>query len=390
MTRSSPMWRFDSVDLRSGIGFASWRQGIIPTEDTALFQNTARPMLYCTAPDFTLVPITNPALAQSAARGGGEFTTLSAEAGELGFDSPESLRSFLRRAYVRRNGGGPGGEGVGGGGGPGPEPGPRGDRFPHEPNQREFMQLIGDFSLEVEQATPGSARPFSWYALRESGPGFSLENGVIAILSELERNYPQNESPDLLLEWQKKFRALTEVIWRLELSLSLMHDTWFRIVRDIADRIPLDYSLFFELPYDGWPQSSNKIELLQRLSMPTCALEKALRKSGQQPTLFHLISSFCADPTVVMNDSNAPQVLDSLLLGVTFLCQVEDAWPRSRSDLRWQQAHGVDSARRSIYFAAAMEWLSAQLPDRAFHRTIEAVITGKELQAVSAGGAPLA
>lgn len=415
MPHSSMVWRFDSVDLQAGIGFASLRPAIRRDDDSALVNNPSRPMLYCAAPDFALVPIADPALAYNAGRSGLSFP-LFFEDEELGFEAVDDLRSFLRRAYIRRHDDGPSDGGPANpvpppdGGGDDARPRPfRDDTNRDRPRQRHssaadtLLISIERFNSASAVTRPVGSSPASWSELLAAKPSNSLEYGMVLIFRELIRQFPYPVRTEHLLQWQMGVRALGEVVSRLELyyrgwihwdpvaaayAMNSLMPALSTLWRDRVDpSTALEFLLFSNTDVDAvrptrfasfnrqW--SSDKLLILQLLPMPDCRLAREMRNAGRRPTLLHLISSFCASPAVFYDIGEDRRVPDSVILGAAFLCATDDGSPRRHRGNPWKPGSALSKERKRRRFSLAMAWLAQQLPDRAFSASVERIIGEK-------------
>lgn len=115
-------WRFDALDARGGLAFASYRGPDLIGETTL---NGDLPGVFIGAPEFQPLNLPNRAMGLAAGRHAFQ-TGLFLGPDEVGFESLDDLVEFTRRCYLR--GGAGDGAGPGGGVPPilplGPEGGP--------------------------------------------------------------------------------------------------------------------------------------------------------------------------------------------------------------------------------------------------------------------------
>lgn len=125
-------WRIDSMDAEAGFAFASYR----PADLTGEAMPADCEAIYISAPYFSPEVVVSRAPGLAAARGSAQLGLFLGES-EVGFNTLDALREFVRRSYVAGSGSGPNGEGSPplepppGGGGPsgGEEAPPRDPEF---------------------------------------------------------------------------------------------------------------------------------------------------------------------------------------------------------------------------------------------------------------------
>jgi hypothetical protein len=108
MGSSTLPWRFDALDARAGLAFASQRAGFSLVDDALLPDN---PAVFISSPDFLVEHLSSSVLGYVAARSSFQLGLFLGDETEAGFNSLPELIEFARRCYVR----GAGGDGNGAG-----------------------------------------------------------------------------------------------------------------------------------------------------------------------------------------------------------------------------------------------------------------------------------
>jgi hypothetical protein len=248
-------WRFDALDARGGLAFASYRGPDLIGETTL---NGDLPGVFIGAPEFQPLNLSNRATGLAAGRHAFQ-TGLFLGDDEVGFESLDDLVEFTRRCYLR----GGAGDGAGPGGGippilplgpeGGPERPPPTELPPTEPLRGRgeldpvkgrlsiketissdltlFAKLVGDHGgsepstiarlarwKSVDGAGSRSAGD-SWGKRELSsydGPDI-LAEGTLILIQEVLRRLPIGGSDEEFFYWLKTARSLGDAIARIGL-----------------------------------------------------------------------------------------------------------------------------------------------------------------------------
>lgn len=424
-------WRFDAVDLRAGIAFASWRTDIfedpVPAEVTTV---------HFSPPSFSPEPIANVALALGSTRGSMR-TGLLINGKEAWFETLEEVSEFLRRAYVA-SGGGDGADGSGDSDPSPPLPEPpdlpyrpeTGDEFHeasnwHERNEIPASQALFEFAEDLRgqilKLDVGKSCTFSWDEAENSDGLQDLQAGATHVLRELLIRWPgEPGDTDEHLRWLSNFKCWWASMSQLGLRSLLFdenknslqsllrswaerHEPWMlerqfsrhisylvaafllsgdRRLLDAYDRWIWEYrhldlhpGLFITTMHAINTMTPLSIENLQSLPLPSWAWNLVGGDLQGRASLYHFLCTLTAQPQLATERRH----FELVLFGCA--CVVSDSQKISTEFSSWELGKGYGPSKVEIrqvrkIASNAIMWFREHLPVRSFSKSYEDVISG--------------
>ena len=428
---SKKQWRFESIDLRAGMGIALWRHQrgaahVLPPDHA--------PALFFSPPHFRPEPLVNISVALSACRATFEPGLYLDEYDnvEVSFNTPDEVSEFLRRAYVS----GAGGDG-GDGGDLAPVPPPPvnddGDRDrAGSPTEFESSMIddleqgISKFRVVARSLELGASAQFSWsksVSLDESSQAdmrstpannaAALATAGLAVLSEILGRMPDRTDDALLLRWHDDVRMLSAMLSKLGVVGLLATFRYGADLREILlkcpfvqlnsldddERYELGLLLLFGPPIDPfqsddqvrfflhehlnwhyrprgtWPSHTgvtkecDPLDALMRLPLPRVLHAILSEDVRDQASLYHLLNVFVSEPQSV---AHYPRLAACVAL---FAAACITAPQRAYYyHFNWSRLSGPsdESARWAV--EDAYTWLLEHMPQRVFAENYEAIL----------------
>lgn len=357
---SAPAWRFDALDARAGMAFASRVDSTVDGDDIVVF---FRP------PGFEPQPVGRSSLALGATRGSFQGGLLI-EGQEALFPSLAAIGEFVRRVYVG-GASGDGGPGPTGGDEPPPiippdEPGGEPENNDSTETTSESESLVNGlhlFRVEVKSCRPGEARALAWTqppAARSTGSGGDLLfRGAMRI------------SRRVLLQWQSQrgfpldewLLHLGAAIWRMglnpeEISYRMERSTtpWMAGISEEAHHTFA--SRVWRQPWWVLHHRMDPLEILDQLPSPSPLTESE--------GLLSWLCRFLAAPEDGLRGLSPQQAIDYATFAaavITYRQDVPPAWPDANSRTTRERCEN-----------AALMWLREHLPRMAYAATFEAAL----------------
>ncbi|HCQ53246.1 MAG TPA: hypothetical protein DIV82_03800 [Brevundimonas diminuta] len=381
-------WRIDSLDMRAGRAFASFRLAdlegdIMPVDADAVF---------ISAPDFAVESLATRAPGLAAARTTGQLG-LFVDEREVAFDSLEALKEFVRRAYLAGSGGSEPEDG-----GPTPEgplsPGGGEDGRDFEGERDpviEHLVVAGkhvadrvsalELSDEYEAPSAEFKHRLSEALIARVDAGKSLAEGAVAIAHVLFDVAPLREDGMPTAVWKRAILSLGAAMR----SLGVLQDA-----RKVATWGRLEVKAIIFGPIDGNdpPQSDHLTHLLKlgggsgdylarRSRDPLDDLEdwplsasvaKISGLTGPDATVLGLMGAISASPQMLVHADQAAvrEAAAIFLFGAAYI--VSWTGEHRRGALR------SDPGYRRALLAGASNWISEQWPQRLFPGALEDMI----------------
>ena len=393
----SEAWRIDTLHPRGGMAFAGLRDedSQLGSEDASLDEigvTLEKPAVFITPPGFEPEAVPNRVLGLSAGKGSFQVGLYSAK-GEIGFASLEDLIEFVRRVYVA-SGGGDGFNDGGFQGPPAPQEGP--SMPPAEPDSlveksdlfKEVSKAIEKFaSLSGDKSNKGSresGKEMQWASLNnlaateeDSFGQVLLGRGARLLLIELLNRTPRNREG--VAPWYEAFSSLCEVIgrsglWNVYTQLGCSLDIVRRVSKLGVRVADLRYHGYFRA--NPAPSASDRFEDLIRWPLPKLDIripENFEEDGRREPSVFDLMCAFFANPDRIwLCSGRKGDVLAILIFAAAHLTGKDgfSLFFGDSFDGETQLSYAMSNSRTN----RALEWITEQLPKRAFSGFIESMI----------------
>lgn len=369
-------WYIDSIDVRGGLAFASWRVSDLNYTKIDL----DRPAVFVSPPLFQPEAVTNRATGFSLARGQAQLGVYL-EDNELAFGTIEELTEFVRRAYVGSGGNDPD-EGDGGGPPVLPEPPPdvpleglgsikkENKRSPINKIASEAFNLAEEMDSEFQPDLTIKSEPFNATKSNLSTDIQSvavLVDGAREILFELVRRLPKNGTEtEALQKWTRSAHSLGAALNRTGL--------WSTIIEGP------DWDIFNKLgPYGMWSYwesvtslGGDPVDHLTYWPLPT-EFANNFEITKDNPSAFHLLSSTSANPSQLVAKKLSPTNLGARVESVLLFCA---AYLLSESKPRgyfWGNREAREAEEKLMVYEAT-DWLLRQWPTLIFPARVEQII----------------
>ena len=360
---SAPAWRFDALDARAGMAFASRVDSTVDGDDIVVF---FRP------PGFEPQPVGRSSLALGATRGSFQGGLLI-EGQEARFPSLAAIGEFVRRVYVG-SASGDGGPGPTGGGEPPPtippdEPGGEpesSDSTETTPESEALVNGLHHFRVAVKSCRPGEACALAWTqppAARSTGSGGDLLfRGAMRI------------SRRILLKWRsqpgfppdERLLHLAATIWRMGVDPENMQYRMQQSKAQWMAGVSAEAHHAF-VAMDWWHplwllhHRTNPLEVLDLLPSPSSQAEP-----GRTETLLGWLCRFLAAPAEVLRDLSPQQAIDYATFAaavITYRQDVQHGWPDAKAQTTRAECEN-----------AALNWLREHLPRMAYAAAFETAL----------------
>jgi hypothetical protein len=387
----SEAWRFDSFYPRGGMAFACFREEDkrLRSEETTLDSVTLeKPAVFITPPAFEPETIPNRLPGFSAAKGSFQTGLFSTE-GEIGFASLEDLIEFVRRVYVGSGGGDSFNDG-GFQGPPGPQEGP--GMPPYKPEstleQSELFTMVSEmieaFSKSIKYglhkdriaiaAQARWAKKLVPHSVATDNFGQTLQTrGAAMLLIEVLNRTPRNLAD--AFSWYEALASLCAAIqrsgaWNVYEKLIFSPD-----YKKITSRLGVDdhwHLLHWRYGFNA----SDLFEDLIRWPLPDLGvpISKGPEDCRREPSVFDLMSAFLAKPDRIwFRSRKRADVLAIIIFAATHLTGNDGFAPDFGNET--ELSYAISNARTN----RAWQWISEQLPRRAFSIVIESMIEAAEM-----------
>lgn len=359
----SRAWYIDAIDPRGGYAFASHRDGDLLT--TARLHSG--PSVFIAPPSFQPEPIINTGLAAGAARRGSQ-EGLFLERGEVPFDTAETAAEFVRRAYMAASSDDNGGDG--------------GQELPPDPPEppplpeglAEVLQAVrgrvSQFERQVdENQSIGRSSRFDWFGGNECQPqdiSDLVSYGLAWVLHLLAPGIPN--------DWEvldfSEYKGAQTVIVALRCERTLRN---FLGVALNGGRRSVVIRRWSEILFDphvhpwGSTDVGDPIDTLVRVPL-SLSMSRQLGLSPRSANLYNLLLRVVASPAVLLSGT------ETEFKRLAAMTTLAGAVVVSRQELPPSSGHArPDHYQRSAKLVS--RWLREQLPSRAFHRSVESLIT---------------
>jgi hypothetical protein len=353
---ATPSWRFDALDARAGMAFASLDGPHRGDEN----------VVYFGPPTFHPEPVGRTSLAFGATRRGYQEGLVINDR-EASFPSLAAMGEFIRRAYVRGSSGdgGPTDEGPIEPIGPGPDDPGLSEDNDGGSTLRAFEADMRRFQASVEKCNFGEASTMTWSVPSDSGTyqgeGMMLFRGAAYVLRdaiELRRTLPDDTSSTSL--WH-----LSAVLWSMGIDP-------YELIGHIERGFPaypgnLPPGVLNEL--GSWPydvaliaRGDDRLDFLSGLPGPD------VRASGfRRGDLLAWLSRFLATPGDVVTGMRFRECIERATFAAAVLVNRKETWGYRFSDPR-------PKASQDRLAHAALIWLQQHLPRMAYCSAYETTL----------------